>query len=348
MTSDSVPRVSVICAAYNGQAFLPKTIDALIGQTEKNFEVIIVDDASTDGTSRLLSGITDPRFKIIKNEINQRLIFTRNRAIENSNAPYVAVTDQDDVSSPSRLAVQASVLDREPALSAVYSYVSAIDETGSPTTGLPDWPYSGEAARAGLIFHNFVTHSSLMFRRNCAPDPVYSSEYPLCEDYNLLFHLADKGSGLALVKDRLLGYRYHASNHSKSTVTEMSSLSRQLRKNLLARLSLVPSEAELRLHDAFESSVSCPSVQFYRELRDWALHLKDSNRRSGYVTQSDFDYVLSSEWLSVSHRFSGFGRESWAIFSSGPSLFRPHQYLELTKLWLKTRRARAGSRLREV
>jgi glycosyltransferase involved in cell wall biosynthesis len=158
MTIESVPRVSVICAAYNGQAFLPKTIDALIGQTEKNFEVVIVDDASTDGTSGLLSKITDPRFRTIKNEINRRLIFTRNRAIENSTAPYVAVTDQDDVSSPTRLAAQASVLDRDPALSAVYSYVSAIDETGSPTTGLPDWPYSGEAARAGLIFHNFVTH----------------------------------------------------------------------------------------------------------------------------------------------------------------------------------------------
>jgi len=342
MTIESVPRVSVICAAYNGQAFLPKTIDALIGQTEKNFEVVIVDDASTDGTSGLLSKITDPRFRTIKNEINRRLIFTRNRAIENSTAPYVAVTDQDDVSSPTRLAAQASVLDRDPALSAVYSYVSAIDETGSPTTGLPDWPYSGEAARAGLIFHNFVTHSSLMFKRNCAPDPVYSSEYPLCEDYNLLVHLADKGSGLALVKDRLLDYRYHASNHTKSTVTEMSSLSRQLRRTLLGRLGLNPSEAELRLHDAFESAVSHPSVQFYRELRDWALHLQDANRRAGYVERMEFDHVLASEWLSVSHRFSGFGRDSWAIFSSGLSLFKPAQYLELTKLWLKTRRMKAG------
>jgi glycosyltransferase involved in cell wall biosynthesis len=342
MTIESVPRVSVICAAYNGQAFLPKTINALIGQTEKSFEVIIVDDASTDGTSGLLSNVTDPRFRTIKNEINRQLIFTRNRAIENSIAPYVAVTDQDDVSSPSRLAVQASVLDRDPALSAVYSYVSAIDETGSPTTGLPDWPYSGEAARAGLIFHNFVTHSSLMFRRNCAPGPVYSSEYPLCEDYNLLVHLADKGSGLALIKDRLLAYRYHASNHSKSTVTEMSSLSRQLRRALLGRLGLNPSEGELRLHDAFESSVSNPSVQFYRELRDWALHLQDANRRAGYVERIEFDHVLASEWLSVSHSFSGFGRDSWAIFSSGPSLFKPAQYLELTKLWLKTRRLKAG------
>jgi hypothetical protein len=160
--------------------------------------------------------------------------------------------------------------------------------------------------------------------------------------------LADQGSGLALVKDRLLEYRYHSFNHSKSAVTEMSGLSRQLRKSLLVRLGLAPSEGELRLHDAFEAFIPCPSVQFYRELRDWALHLQDVNRRIGYVAQTEFDQVLSSEWLSVSHRFSAFGRESWAIFSSGPYLFRPHQYLEITKLWLKTRRTRAYSRLHDI
>jgi glycosyltransferase involved in cell wall biosynthesis len=328
----------VICAAYNGREFIAETIKSLKSQQESRFEVVIVDDASTDQTPVLLSQINDSRFRTTRNEANRRLVYTRNKAIELSLAPYVAVTDQDDISLPQRLKIQSEILERFPRVSAVYSFVKAIDQNGAPTQGLPDWNYSGQSAKAGLIFHNFVSHSSLMFRRSCAPSPVYASDYPLCEDYNLLVHLADQGDGLHLVKQRLVEYRYHDSNHSKSTGVEMSSLSRRLRTLLLKRLNLNPSESEMRLHDAYESSVNEPSLKLLRELREWSFHLRHANQVSGYVSQEAFNYVLSNEWLTLNHKFTQFGKDAWREFIRGPIAFSNRNLPEIGKLWLKTRR----------
>jgi glycosyltransferase involved in cell wall biosynthesis len=332
------PKISVICAAYNGEAFLTETINSILVQRESQFEVVIVDDASTDGTPRILSDIIDPRFRIFRNESNRRLVYTRNRAIGFSTAPYIAITDQDDVSDSRRLSVQAKILDRNPRVSGVYSLVRAIDEKGRKAEGLPDWCYSGESAKAALLFHNFVSHSSLMFRRSCAPEPVYSSEYPLCEDYNLLVRLADQGDGLCLIKDRLVDYRYHSSNYTKTAAGEMQSLSRSLRASLLTRLGLKPSDNELLLHDAFESSVKDSTLQFFRELREWALHLREANRRVSYVNQTDFDAVLSAEWLNLSGRFTHLGKDAWREYFRGPvSLsFCTKNSPAVARLWVKT------------
>ncbi len=76
------PRVSVICAAWNGERFIGQTLDALKAQDEPNFEVIVVDDASTDSTPQLLASIGDPRFRIIRNATNLKVVESRNVAVD--------------------------------------------------------------------------------------------------------------------------------------------------------------------------------------------------------------------------------------------------------------------------
>jgi glycosyltransferase involved in cell wall biosynthesis len=333
-----MPRISVICAAYNGAAFLPATLDALKRQTESDFEAILVDDASTDGTPALLASIDDARFRTLRNATNQHVVQSRNRAIESARAAYIAVTDQDDVSRAPRLKHQADMLDRHPRASAVYSLIQEVDEAGRPIRVTADWRYSGEAARAALLFHNFVTHSTLMFRRDCAPDPVYPADYPLCEDYNLIAHLADQGEGLLLVNERLLDYRNHATNHTRAGMDQMTALSRQLRRRLLSRLGLAPTDAEMNLHDAFEAGIDEPQPRLMRQLRDWTEHLQAANERSGAISAASFRRVLSNEWLELSHKFARLGREAWQIYSAGPRSVSPGQALSVLSLWVKTHR----------
>jgi glycosyltransferase involved in cell wall biosynthesis len=338
MSDSRSPKISVICAAYNGQAYLPETIKCLVDQKEKNFEAIFVDDASTDGTASLLESIGDDRFKIIRNEKNSKIIYSRNRAISAATGSYIAVTDQDDLSCRTRLSRQADVLDKNPKISAVYSLVSAIDSNGNKAAGMPDWCYSGEEARAALLFHNFVTHSTLMFRRELAPPPAYSLDYPFCEDYNLITKLADSMSGLFVIRSRLVSYRFHDSNLSKSSAEEMSSLSERLRRELLGRLGLSPTAEEMKLHNYFEGGSIGQSVEQYRSLRKWVGFLRDAVIKSRYVDIAAFDEVLALEWLSVSHKFSHLGREIWREYCLGPRSSSVRALPSVIKLWVKLMR----------
>lgn len=331
-----MPTTSVICAAYNGEAFLPQTLSSLKAQTCTDFEAVFVDDASTDGTAAVLAQAADPRFVIATNDRNQRINYSRNRAISLASGRFIAVTDQDDLSDPSRLERQVAFLTAHPTASAVYTYIDSIDESGRPLGSNVNWDYGGQRARAALMFHNFVTHSTLMFRRECVAEPVYVSDYPLCEDYWLLVRLADSGSGIHPLKRALVGYRTHANNHTKAAQDEMAMYSRKLREVLLGRLGFTPTEDEMRLHSSFESGPAETTPALFRRCGDWLAHLSDCNRRSGYVPTEAFGAVVSDKWLELAHKFNGLGREAWKIYSAGPSsgLDRKH-LLSLASLWVK-------------
>jgi glycosyltransferase involved in cell wall biosynthesis len=331
-----IPRVSVICAAYNGEAFLPRTIAGLRSQELGDFEAIFVDDGSTDATPGILAGIEDPRFVVATNDRNRHINYTRNRAASLARASYVAVTDQDDVSHPSRLRRQVAFLDAHPKVSAVYSQIRYINGLDQPVGASDPWAYSGQQARVAFMFHNFVTHSTLMFRRDHAPDPVYVSDYPLCEDYSLLVKLADSGSGICVLRQQLVDYRCHDSNHTHIALDRMAQYSRQLRGTLLERLGITPSQSEMDLHDVFEAGPSNATPALFRQCGEWLMHLADANVRMRYVPRSAFDAVVADKWLELSHKFIVLGRGAWQIYRHGPSdgLERRHT-LSVASLWTK-------------
>lgn len=333
-----MPRVSVICAAYNGSKVLPPTLRALQAQDEPAFEVVVVDDASTDSTPQLLAELKDPRFRVLTNSVNLKLIATRNRAIEACRASYIAVTDQDDPSHPARLRCQADYLDAHPEVSAVYTLIRSVDANGRPRRGVADWSFSADEARAALLFHNFVSHSTLMFRRDRAPYPVYAADYPLCEDYKLLVELSDRQAGLHVIRKPLVDWRYHESNHSHDVKSEMGEASVRLRRTLLARLGLNPSDSEMALHQQFESTPDEPSLQLMRESAEWLGHLGDANARSQYVPAHAFENVLAAKWLEFSHKCCGLGPRAWLVFQHGPSralLRQPAHWASAAKLAIK-------------
>ncbi len=314
----SAPRVSVICAAWNGEKFIGQTLDAFKAQDEPNFEVIVVDDASTDATPQLLASIDDPRFRIIRNASNLRVVESRNVALDAARAPYIAVTDQDDPSHRSRLRLQANYLDQHPKASAVCTLIRSIDSDGNTRAGVSDWSFSGEEARAAFVFHNFLSHSTLMFRRQCAPEPVYPREQAYCEDYRLLVALADQGDGIHVIRKRLVDYRYHDTNHTHVVRTDMALASQQIRRELLARMGVFPSDAEWRLHHGFEGAPEAINAGVHRESGQWLAHLIDANRRTAYVDHGAFERVCAYKWLEFTNRFSGLGQICWAQFRAGP------------------------------
>jgi glycosyltransferase involved in cell wall biosynthesis len=100
------PQITVVMPVYNGEKYLDTAIKSILNQTFTNFEFVIVDDASTDSSVRIINSYKDKRIKLIQNNVNLGIPTTRNKCLQESSGEYIAVLDCDDYAYPSRLAEQ--------------------------------------------------------------------------------------------------------------------------------------------------------------------------------------------------------------------------------------------------
>ncbi len=205
----AVPRVSVVMTAWNGSAWIGETIESVLAQTLRDFELVIVDDASTDDTCAVIERFDDPRIRLVRNTRNLGISPTRNRALALARAPYVAATDQDDLSEPTRLERQVAYLEANPG---VVLAATAARELRDGRTRLR---YLGELDSALLHWRLFsrcdIVHSSICFRRAAleAHGLSYDADYPCSEDY-LLFHRFAAIGDIVVLNEPLVTYREHA------------------------------------------------------------------------------------------------------------------------------------------
>ena len=132
MSRYTSPKVSVIIATYNRAALLPRAVNSVLAQTYTDFELIIVDDRSSDDTQEVIRTFTDPRIRVIRHEANRGAAAARNTGISEARGEYIAFLDDDDECMPNRLADQVSVLDANPDVGMVYGWIEEInDATGA-------------------------------------------------------------------------------------------------------------------------------------------------------------------------------------------------------------------------
>lgn len=212
------PTVSVIMAAYNGADLLPATIASLQAQTLTEFEVIIVDDCSTDHTRDVLRAIDDPRFRIIESTINQGPVCARNMAVDHARGRYLAGLDQDDLCRPTRFARQVAYLDAHPDTTVLGTGAAFLDgdiespagRTTHSTPALIEWL---------LLIENPLIWSSVMLRADAVSHPFTDPDRRYAEDFDLYHHMAAKGR-IARLDDDLVIYRRHEGGASQR-YTEM-------------------------------------------------------------------------------------------------------------------------------
>jgi glycosyltransferase involved in cell wall biosynthesis len=204
------PRISVVMAVYNGGAYTSQAIESILGQTFTDFELILVNDGSSDGTADLFASYADPRIRILTNEQNIGLTRSLNRGIQASRGEYIARQDADDISLPERLAAQLEFLERNPAVGLVGSGARWIDAQGSL---IRDWiPISGpRRIQEMLLFSVPFLHGTFMIRSACLANAGggYDEEIPVAQDCDLLLRLSEL-CDIDNIQQILYLYREHA------------------------------------------------------------------------------------------------------------------------------------------
>jgi len=200
------PTVSVLMSTFNNEATIVEAVNSILEQTHKDFELLVVNDGSTDKTGDILHGMADPRLKIINNERNIGLTRSLNKAITFSKGSYLARQDADDISLPQRLARQYEFMEEHRDIALLGTSRATLDAHGKiiATTKLPRNPDLQQ-----LLRRNCLVHGSIMLRRDVLNDVgYYNEDFRLSQDYEFWLRIA-KNHKIMNLQEPLYGVRRH-------------------------------------------------------------------------------------------------------------------------------------------
>jgi len=193
---------------FNAGEYLPAAIESILQQTYTNFELILVNDASTDNSANIVTSYRDPRVITIRNERNLGPAQSRNKAIEIARGAYIALMDADDLSDRRRLASQVSFLKANPGIALVATWGKVIDESAK-TVKQVRLPMNPFLLRWRLLLNNKLIHSSVMFPAQILKDlGGYDRAFPYAEDYELYSRII-LDHQVAVIPDLLVRWRRH-------------------------------------------------------------------------------------------------------------------------------------------
>lgn len=301
-TTARPPRITVLLPVYNGEKFIGEAVRSVLGQSFTDFELLLIDDGSTDRTPEILAGFADPRLRIIRLPENDGRVAALNLGIRESRSEFIARMDADDLCLPRRFERQVAFLNAHPGVAVCGTWIREFGDRRHAHR-LPVQP---DQIRARLFFRWAMAHPTLMMRRAFLETHAirYSDEFPHAEDLELLLRTADL-TLLANIPEILLLYRAHVQQasylHAWDQLEARAILSvRQLR--LLAPGVTAEEEdfhRRLVLGDFDASSLA--------RAEDWLLRLERENLTKGRYHEHHFRRGLCEWWHSIHHHASAGG-----------------------------------------
>lgn len=267
------PAVSVILPVYNSENYIRDAVQSVLDQTFTDFELLVYDDASTDGTRAILEGIGDNRLRLIVKEQNTGYTRSLIDGIRLSAGKYIARMDSDDLLDPDRFRLQVDWLEAHPEIGIIGSYAQTIIE--KKNAQIWEYPLSDEDIRCHLMADSPFAHPAVMIRKSVLQEfgLNYDPLYEPCEDYKLWFELLKKTKGANLPLP-LLKYRLHPEQTIQTRRDKLLEQSYRIRKEfLIHEFGVELKEMELGLHFAFFNEIRSSTLNRLEGLAAWRSRL---------------------------------------------------------------------------
>lgn len=224
------PEISVIMPAFNSEKYIEEAIRSVLNQSFKNFELVIVDDASTDGTWKIVQKMVeiDSRIVPIKKSQNDGPSSAGNLAVSKSRGKYIARQDSDDFSFPDRLARQLDFMEKNPEVAVCGSAIEVCGENLS-VISKRNYPADDFSAREKIFRYSPFCHSAVMFRKNIFLEARgYDEKMREAEDYDLYFRMGRFGK-FANLSEVLVKLRTRPDSLTSKNVRRMEKLTLKTR-----------------------------------------------------------------------------------------------------------------------
>lgn len=246
-----MPEITVMMCAYNAEAHLQEALDSILGQSFQDFELLVVDDGSTDRTLAILAACDDARLRVINRE--HGYIDSLNEGLRLSSGKYIARMDADDRMHPDRLMVQHAIMEAEPSIDLCASHAQAFGDKvdgyarSSGYAGLVDHP------RKKFILRNFIIHPTVMIRKTFLTEHSLTyKDYPYAEDYKLWDDMAKCDARFYIEPQVLMYYRFSDNQVSIQKKKEQKATAERIQEEIISDL-IAKSEQKILLHNLLQS-----------------------------------------------------------------------------------------------
>ncbi|MBE9164401.1 glycosyltransferase [Tychonema sp. LEGE 06208] len=317
--SSKTPRVSVIIPAYNCERYITRAVKSAINQTYKDWEIIVVDDGSTDSTSQVLDVYRDI-IQYVYQE-NQGAAIARNRACEIAKGEFFAFLDADDFFLPEKIAKQIACFEADPSLGMVQNGWLIVDETGKDISPVVPWEYAPILDLEAFVLYKSVRPSAMMLRREWWERlGGFDPRFPPTEDLDFALRLTLKGCKCAWLKEILTCYCQHDSNLMSGGPKVMKSMETVM-EQFFARSDLPKYIRDLKSQERYRCLVwmgwrmyrdgyfgemaECLEKSLYytpfsgaQTISDWMESFKGDSAAYGYKFDI-FDLTNLNEWQSI-------------------------------------------------
>ena len=299
--------VSVIMPVYNGEKYIAEAIESILNQTFQNYELIIINDASTDNTVNIIENYKDSRIRLIQNNSNLGLGLVRNIGLNNARGKYIAWLDSDDINMDTRLEKQVNLLENNPNIGLCGTWVKTIGNAEN----VWKFPIQSDFIKSNMLFHNCFAASSVMLRREIIIKHKYffSLEYLFANDYEFWEKISNH-CNIANIPEILTYYRLHPSQNTFSIEAKkkQSEYAWKIQERMFQRLNIFPNEKEKAIHLklGLQSNFKFSSLDDIISVYEWLVKLYQKNLEYNIFNNDVFKLILSNVLYAVC-RSSGMG-----------------------------------------
>lgn len=246
-------KVSVIIPVYNGEKYLVQCIESIINQTYTNYEIIVVDDGSTDNSKQILSPYFD-QIKYIYQK-NQGVAAARNKGLEIATGDYIAFLDQDDYFLPNKLENQVEKLAKKANLGMVIGGWQIVNQEGQGKTAVQPWLKLPNLDTEELIIYKPVFLGAMLFRRNWLEKVgKFNTKLTQTPDVELVLRLAVQNCRANWERQVVVCYRQHDKNASQDILSQAEELELIL-EQFFTQSDLSPEVIKLKNKSIYQSLV---------------------------------------------------------------------------------------------
>jgi glycosyltransferase involved in cell wall biosynthesis len=223
-----IPAVTVMMPVFNAEKYLYQSIDSILYQTFEDFELIIIDDGSSDKSAKIIDAFSDGRIKLIKNVKNLGLTASLNKAIKQAKGKYISRMDADDISFPKRLELQFNFLEENPDIDLIASRALVFNNHDYSLIGLLPYKTSHDLITSSPWKSIPMPHPTWMGRAEWFKRYLYKTpEVIRAEDQELLLR-SMTNSKFYTLPEVLLAYRQSKFNFRKTLIARVSLLKTQV------------------------------------------------------------------------------------------------------------------------
>lgn len=315
----STPLVSVILPVYNAEKYIAEAVESVLSQSYTNFELLIINDGSTDTSLSIIESFNDHRIRVINNEVNLKLILTLNFGISQCKGKYIARMDADDVCEVDRFQKQVDFMEANPHYILCGTWATIIDSEGNQTGAIKRID-TNDLLRVNMLFTTPFIHPTVLLRSDALNNEVYSAEALHCEDLEFWLRLSERTKGkFHNLPEYLLRYRIHDTNISVQHLEFQFKHRKEVIKPYLERFMGEVTKANISAHfSLFENHKKGASISL-SEVKLWMLKLLKTNSENPNYSQVALEALLFSRWIIICVRT----RKFHLLFSSGLRWWNP-------------------------